>query len=403
MRTSLLRTLAPALLAAAFGCGGPTAEPAPAFTVSLSQPATACRPLTACGGTVSATPDAGFTGTITWTMEAPAGAAAAGITWELSGVAPQIYAVMLPLGITGGPWTFTVKGTSGATVRTATFTVSAAAIPPVLLVDDDASGNNDTATGGSSPDPADSASDALFRDLLAHAGPGGTAVPYDVWVVPTGNQAGPSFIRMAPYQTVVWYTGGSFAAAAGVPDGSTLTTADLVNLGQYSDYGHNKVLLFSQHLFWDYGTSDRLWSTPDAALPVGAVAFLQQDLGCLKGAADMSTLSYTVHGLNGTAAQGYALDQVAGAQVDTWTDLCWVNPGAPAQALFSVVPEFTPATGGANDTAPFFQGTVVVGSAGVGATGTSETALVTFPLENVQDGSTPASTKQGLFDVLFNY
>ena len=387
--TRVVLTLALAGLLGA--CGGGGGAPAPGFTFTLSKPSLACRPGQACTGLVVLHPTNGFADPVTYTISLSATAATDGLVADTAEVFSTgwSYTVVLPPGATGGPWTATVTGTSGALSSTAplTVTLDQGAQPTILLVDDDGSDNN---FGNYTPD---SQSDVLFRRLLDAAGQ-----RYDVAVAAGGENDGPTFDTLSTYQTVIWYTGGEYPGSVGAPAGMTLSTNDATALALFLDAGGTKLLLFAQNLGMDYGSAT-VWGSADAlGLPPAAVHFIMDDLGCAGLAGDTTLGDYTVSGVAGQAADGYSLRQVADSQVYSFTDL--IQPKVGVDVLLTMVPTTSPETGGANDGTPPFVGAVAVANQAAGDVGTSVAVLVTFPFENIADGTAAKTTRQELFDLL---
>lgn len=86
----------------------------------------------------------------------------------------------------------------------------------ILLVDDDWSANN-----GTPGNPSLSASDEIFRTLVAQA-VGGDAKAWSVEVAPNYDR-GPGLERLREFNVVIWYNGGSYG---GNPDHSSVLSLD---------------------------------------------------------------------------------------------------------------------------------------------------------------------------------
>jgi len=132
------------------------------------------------------------------------------------------------------------------------FSFTTRAIPPVLLVDDD--DNN--------PDVRSTYTAALD----------GIGAQYDVW--DTGNSdVEPSTAELAPYRTVIWFTGDEFGGAAGP---GAATEADLAS---WLGAGRNCLFISAQDYYYDRGLT----------------AFMQSSLGL--GSATSDTNQTTVTGV----------------------------------------------------------------------------------------------------------
>jgi hypothetical protein len=108
----------------------------------------------------------------------------------------------------------------------AAFSFTTADIPPILLVDDD----------DNSPDVR-----AFYTAALDDAG-----LLYDIWDTGNTDASEPAAVDLAPYDTVIWFTGEEFGGAAG--PGSGTETA----LGTWLDAGRC-LFISSQDYHWDKG------------------------------------------------------------------------------------------------------------------------------------------------------
>ena len=123
-------------------------------------------------------------------------------------------------------WRVNAGNPCGESVFSETFTFTTRDTPAILLVDDD----------DNSPDVVDYYSGAL--DSLG--------LPYDLW--DTGNSDDePSFAQLAPYSTVIWFTGDEFGGAAGPGSGGESA------LAAWLDASGRCLLLSSQDYYWDRG------------------------------------------------------------------------------------------------------------------------------------------------------
>lgn len=122
-------------------------------------------------------------------------------------------------------WHVRADNICGNGTFTAAFSFTTMAVPPILLVDDD----------DNSPDVRSYYTNAL--DALA--------LDYDIWDTNNSDNE-PTFGLMAPYTTIIWFTGDEFGGAAG-PGGSTEN-----DLGTWLDNG-NCFFISSQDYHYDRG------------------------------------------------------------------------------------------------------------------------------------------------------
>jgi len=136
-------------------------------------------------------------------------------------------------------WRVQADNVCGQAAHSATAGFTTMGVPPILLVDDDDNG----------PDVRASYSDTL--DALGLA--------YDVW--DTGNGAAePDAVTMAPYETIIWFTGDAYGGGAGP------STTGETELATWLDTSRC-LLIASQDYHYDRGLSSFMQSR----LGVGSV------------------------------------------------------------------------------------------------------------------------------------
>lgn len=260
-------------------------------------------------------------------------------------------------------------GTAGAAGGSAGMGGAGGAPVTTLLVDHDDSANNQTP-----PDPSAplSASDTFFAARLTaeHILFATTVIPDDP------NPTTPHFNDLAPYSTVLWYTGGAY--------GKTMTASQQTTLKNWLDAGGKTLLLFSQNLFYDLGggTGDH-WTTVNNNTfltdYIGAAGWYADAVQFVNGQdADLNHNTYTVAGAAGTAFAGMNFTVVADTPVDSTADV--VNP-ATATAL-ATIPADVQATN-ANTIVP-----IALVRTGVGTAGTSKILFVGLTVEDIQGAPT---------------
>ncbi len=181
-------------------------------------------------------------------------------------------------------WAVQAGNPCGGGEISATFSFTTADIPPILLVDDD----------DNAPDVRSYYTEAL--DALA--------ADYDIWDT-AGTDNEPTDADLAPYSTVIWFTGVSFGGTAG--PGASGETA----LGNWLENG-NCMFISSQDYIFDRGIT----------------SFMQTYLGLLTGTSDVGQTNVTGTGSVFSGLGPYALSY----PFTNYSDL--LTPRGVAEAAF---------------------------------------------------------------------
>src|SRR5690606_138193 len=161
-------------------------------------------------------------------------------------------------------WRVTPENTCGTGSASSTFSFTTRAVPPILLVDDDDNGPDVQATY------------TAVLDGLGQA--------YDIWDTNNSDNE-PSAAELAPYTTVIWFTGDEFGGAAG--PGGTGEAA----LATWLDGGESCLFISSQDYLWDRGIT----------------TFMTGYLGVSSGTSDVSQTTVTGAGSVFSGLGPYAL------------------------------------------------------------------------------------------------
>ncbi|HEX4953698.1 MAG TPA: sialidase family protein [Thermoanaerobaculia bacterium] len=125
-------------------------------------------------------------------------------------------------------WRVTASNVCGDSAVSSVFSFTTRVVPPYLLIDDDDNAPNVRAT---------------LEALLTTAG-----ITYDVWDT-VNSDAEPDALGLAPYHTVIWFTGDEFGGAAG--PGAASETA----LATWLDSGQKCLFMDSQDYLFDRGVT----------------------------------------------------------------------------------------------------------------------------------------------------
>ncbi len=208
-------------------------------------------------------------------------------------------------------WHVRAENICGDGSYSSAFSFTTASVPPILLVDDDDNGPDVLAT---------------YTSALDNLG-----MSYDIWDT-NGSDTEPSATQLAPYSTVIWFTGGSFGGAAG--PGSAGETA----LGTWLDSENGCFFISSQDYHYDRDT------TPFMTNYLGASTITDDDgdytsvtgQGTVFGALGSSSLVYPFTDYsdpitpNGTAELAFLGNNGNGAAINketaTYKTTFWVFP-----------------------------------------------------------------------------
>ena len=182
-------------------------------------------------------------------------------------------------------WDVQAANACGLGATSAAFSFTTRPIPPILLVDDD---NN-------SPDVRGYYVDAL--DALAAS--------YDIWDT-NGSDNEPTDLDLAPYKTVIWFTGVLFGGTAG--PGS----AAEADLGAWLE-GGNCMVISSQDYYYDRGLT----------------SFMSNYLGVASATSDVGQTQVTGQGTVFGGLGPYALSY----PFTNYSDI--INPSGSAELAFS--------------------------------------------------------------------
>ncbi|HUB07231.1 MAG TPA: hypothetical protein VMB50_09520 [Myxococcales bacterium] len=224
----------------------------------------------------------------------------------------------------------------------------------------------------------------------------GAGIAYDTFVTdPNGTDGAPSSSDIAPYDTIVWFTGGSYGGGVGE---ATMTAAQEAIVTNWLDQGGRTLLLFSENLVYDLSNPHCIWGGPETDV------FLVDYIGaagdecdfpcdvCTGGKVDHE--SYAITPATGSPLGAEPYQVVADTPVESTADA--INPGVGAGVdILATVPLDPDGNGD-------LPGAVVTGRKGVGALGTSQVVYVGVPVEDFTT-LTGYGDATGFFNGVLNY